>query len=90
MANMYFLGIMFMQMIPKISLSTGAPVMALPLVFVVVLSMIKDAYEDYKRHKADKQENLATTEVYSFDSEKFETVQWSHLKVGDLVRVAEN
>jgi len=33
--------------------------MAMPLLFVVALSMIKDAYEDYKRHKADKGENLA-------------------------------
>lgn len=48
---------MFMQMVEKISISSGTPVMALPLSFVVALSMIKDAYEDYKRHKSDKSEN---------------------------------
>ena len=31
--------------------------MALPLTFVVALSMIKDGYEDYKRHKEDRDEN---------------------------------
>lgn len=31
--------------------------MALPLTIVVAVSMIKDAYEDYKRHKSDDQEN---------------------------------
>ena len=36
--------------------------MAPPLIFVVVLSMIKDAYEDYKRHKEDHSENNAMTE----------------------------
>ena len=71
MANLYFLIIMFMQMIDKISISAGQPVMAMPLLFVVALSMIKDAYEDYKRHKADKNENLAFAEVYDSRLGKF-------------------
>ena len=28
-----------------------------PLVFVVIVSMIKDAYEDWVRHEKDKAEN---------------------------------
>lgn len=48
--NVYFLIICFMQMIELISISDGKPAMALPLVAVVTISMIKDAYEDYKRH----------------------------------------
>ena len=63
MANMYFLVIMFMQMIDKISISNGQPAMLPPLTFVVILSMIKDAYEDYKRHRADRQENYAQAQV---------------------------
>jgi hypothetical protein len=39
--------------VPLISISGGKPVMAMPLSFVVILSMIKDAYEDYKRHLSD-------------------------------------
>ena len=35
--------------------------MAMPLIFVIVVSMIKDAFEDYKRAKADKKENDAMT-----------------------------
>ena len=35
--------------------------MALPLTIVVVVSMIKDAYEDYKRHKSDDSENDTIT-----------------------------
>ena len=44
-------------MVDKISISNGAPAMLPPLVCVVLLSMIKDAFEDYKRHKEDKAEN---------------------------------
>ena len=50
MANVYFLIITFMQCYKPISISAGKPAMALPLGFIVFLSMLKDAYEDYKRH----------------------------------------
>jgi len=46
-----------MQMIDAISISNGEPAMLFPLCFVVAVSMIKDAYEDRKRHKSDNQEN---------------------------------
>lgn len=71
MGNLYFLVIMFMQMIDKISISAGKPAMALPLFFVVALSMIKDAYEDFKRHRADKAENEAVAEVYDQETQSF-------------------
>jgi len=48
--NIYFLIICFMQIIPSISISDGKPAMVLPLTAVVIVSMIKDAFEDYKRH----------------------------------------
>ena len=51
--NVYFLLITFMQMIDMISISNGKPAMALPLVVIILVSMVKDAFEDYKRHKAD-------------------------------------
>ena len=47
----------FLQTVPLITISEGIPTMALPLTFVVILSMIKDAFEDYKRHKSDDKEN---------------------------------
>ena len=38
--------------------------MAPPLIFVILLSMCKDAYEDYKKKKADEKENNALVDVY--------------------------
>jgi phospholipid-transporting ATPase len=61
MANVYFLVISFMQMIESISISDGKSIMAIPLVVVIGVSMIKDAYEDYKRHQSDAQENEKMT-----------------------------
>lgn len=54
MANIYFLFISGMQMIPIISITNGYPAQAFPLAVVIVLSMIKDIFEDYKRHKSDR------------------------------------
>lgn len=44
-------------MIGPISDSGGTPVMLLPLGFVVLVSMIKDIFEDKKRHDSDNIEN---------------------------------
>jgi phospholipid-transporting ATPase len=60
LANVYFLFITFMQMIPVISISGGKPAMLVPLTFVIVVCMIKDIFEDYKRHKSDYKENYKT------------------------------
>lgn len=46
-----------MQTIKSISISGGKSAMAVPLFFVILTSMLKDAFEDYKRHKADNEEN---------------------------------
>jgi hypothetical protein len=56
-ANIYFLIISCMQCVDSITISNSKPVQAAPLCAVVLVSMIKDAYEDYKRHKSDKMEN---------------------------------
>jgi hypothetical protein len=57
MANFYFLLMMILEMIPYTSDSGNKPVILFPLGFVVGLSMIKDLYEDIKRHLSDRSEN---------------------------------
>lgn len=57
MANVYFLFIMVLQIIPVISITGGQPAILLPLMFVVSVSAVKDLFEDIKRHNADMQEN---------------------------------
>jgi phospholipid-transporting ATPase len=52
-ANIYFLIIGIMQMIPFITISGGFPVIFIPLSIVVGVSVIKDFYEDLKRKKSD-------------------------------------
>lgn len=63
--NVYFAIITYLQTVKEITISAGQPVMALPLAAVVFVSMLKDAFEDYKRHKSDAQENNTITEVFN-------------------------
>ena len=85
-ANVYFLIISFMQTIKSISISSGAPVMALPLSFVVFVSMLKDAFEDYKRHVNDATENEGK-KVQAYRNNKFEKIMWKDLHVGDIIKI---
>lgn len=57
LANVYFLFISFMQTIDVISITDGKATMIGPLAVVIGISMIKDIFEDYKRHQSDKREN---------------------------------
>ena len=64
---------MFMQMVEAISVSGGKPSNLMPLSTVVFTSMVKDAFEDYKRYVNDKTENVEkTSEVYDSQKDTFE------------------
>ena len=84
-ANLYFLMIAVLQVIPDISNTNNQPLQLVPLSFVILVSMIKDAFEDYKRHKSDFEENHKSTLV--FRNGEFINVLWQELLIGDIVKV---
>lgn len=53
--NLYFVFLTILEIIPIIG--SGVPSLLLPLSFVVSVSMLKDAFEDYQRYKSDDEEN---------------------------------
>ena len=79
---------MCMQTIDLISISEGKPAMLPPLIIVITVSMIKDAYEDYCRHCKDREENDSHCRILS--NGKFEEKKWREVKVGDVIKVYEN
>ena len=88
MANVYFLFLAFLQVIPEVTTSDGIPTYLPPLLFIVLLTMVKDAYEDYKRYKSDQEENNKETLVYRNGS--FETAKWKDVRVGDVLKVVKD
>jgi phospholipid-transporting ATPase len=77
-------------LIKPISDSDGVPIMLMPLSFVVFVSMIKDIFEDMKRHASDNTEN--NRKVLSVDLEKgaFVERRWSDLHVGMIVKIMDD
>ena len=57
---------------------------------VVMVSMIKDAFEDYKRHRSDSKENQQLTIKYTKSSKDFWQCPWDQVKVGDIVKVEQD
>ena len=62
--------------------------MLYPLTFVILLSMIKDIFEDYKRHKSDNVENRRMVMIQTADGQ-VRGSEWSALRVGQIVKVME-
>ena len=84
--NVYFLLIGFLQMLPSITTSSGVPVIWAPLVFIVIVTALKDLFEDFKRHSQDNQENSKKV-LRLTSSGEFQETQWQSLRVGDLVKI---
>lgn len=61
-----------------------------PLLLVVLVSMVKDAFEDYKRSLNDKRENETEVECYDPETKAFAIIEWQKLRVGNIVRVQED
>lgn len=62
LGNFYFLCVGIPQTIPGIS-TTGNYTTILPLLFFVLLTILKEGYDDYKRHRLDKVENAQPVTV---------------------------
>ena len=77
-------------MIDKISISGGVPTNLPNLFLIVLVSMIKDGYEDYQRYLRDEEENQSSVKKYNTDTNKFEEKQWKDIFVGDIVAVTED
>ncbi|KAK4541733.1 hypothetical protein LTR36_007442 [Oleoguttula mirabilis] len=62
LSNFYFLCVGVPQTIPGLS-TTGNYTTILPLMFFVLLTMVKEGYDDWRRHRMDNVENNQTARV---------------------------
>ncbi|XP_015984076.2 probable phospholipid-transporting ATPase IM isoform X5 [Rousettus aegyptiacus] len=86
-ANAYFLFLLILQLIPEISSLTWFTTFV-PLVLVITMTAVKDATDDYFRHKSDNQVNNRQSEVL-IDS-KLQNEKWMNVKVGDIIKLENN
>lgn len=85
-ANIYFLFMAILQCIPAISPLNPISSIA-PLVFVISLSMIREGYEDYSRHKSDIETNSSKSTKY--ENGTWKKVEWKNIYVGDFVKIVD-
>ncbi|CAJ1958657.1 unnamed protein product [Sphenostylis stenocarpa] len=86
-AYVYFLIIAILNQLPQLAVF-GRAVSILPLSFVLFVTAVKDAYEDWRRHNSDKIENnrLASVLVDGNFVEK----RWRDVRVGEVIRIKAN
>jgi len=82
-----------MQMVPGWS-TTGNYTTIIPLSFFLSLSMAREGYDDWRRHRQDKVENNKETRALrstkfenGMEEVKWEEIRWKDIRVGDVVKI---
>ncbi|KAF6157302.1 hypothetical protein GIB67_004240 [Kingdonia uniflora] len=85
-ANLYFLMISILSTTP---ISPVHPITnVVPLSLVLFVSLVKEAFEDWKRLQNDRSVNSSPIEV--LQNQKWESIPWRRLQVGDIVKVKQD
>ena len=77
-----------MQIIGAISISNGQPVIYIPLAVILMITAVKDLFEDLKRHKSDNEEN--NRKVFVLRDGNLLECLWSDIMVGEIIKVIIN
>ncbi|KAA0713012.1 putative phospholipid-transporting ATPase VA [Triplophysa tibetana] len=88
-ANVYFVFIALLNFVPVVN--AFQPELAIaPVIFILSVTAIKDLWEDYRRHRSDKEINHMDCLVYSRNEKKYLEKYWKEVRVGDFIRLRCN
>lgn len=87
LANFYFLCLLLLQFVPVIS-SLNPITTLLPLLSVLMITALKDGYDDIQRHISDNQVNHRFSSVLRDGELKEE--HWQKVLVGDVIKMTSN
>ena len=83
-AYLYFLAIAALNQLPPLAVF-GRTVSLFPLLFVLLVTAIKDGYEDWRRHRSDNNEN--NRESLVLQSGGFRSKVWKKIEAGEVVKI---
>ncbi|XP_057979048.1 phospholipid-transporting ATPase 1 isoform X2 [Malania oleifera] len=86
-AYIYFLVIAVLNQLPQLAVF-GRGISILPLAFVLIVTAVKDAYEDWRRHRSDRIENNRLASVLVDD--QFQQKRWKEIRAGEIIKVSAN
>eukprot|EP00899_Mesostigma_viride_P012482 jgi/Mesvir1/21234/Mv06669-RA.2 len=84
LAYVYFLILVILNQMPRLAIF-GRTASLFPLLTVLCVTALKDAYEDWQRHKSDEVQNAHEAEVMV--EGRFERMTWKHIAPGAQVRL---
>lgn len=74
-------------MVPSISTSGGQPILWGPLAIILMVTALKDLFEDLKRKNDDNKEN--TSKTLRLTNNGFVQTTWASIRVGDIIQVKD-
>lgn len=83
-AYLYFLAIAGLNQLPPLAVF-GRTVSLFPLLFVLCVTAIKDGYEDWRRHRSDRNEN--NREALVLQLGKFQPKTWKNIRAGEVLKI---
>ncbi|UMM22668.1 hypothetical protein L5515_003775 [Caenorhabditis briggsae] len=86
-ANLYFIFIVILNMIIG---AFGKYISVMPIAFVLGITAIKDAFEDYRRYKSDQKINHSTCRVWDASQQRYRKLEWQNILVGDFVHLSHD
>ncbi|GAA0166956.1 primary active transporter [Lithospermum erythrorhizon] len=86
-AYIYFFVIAILNQLPPLAVF-GRTVSLFPLLFVLSVTAIKDGYEDWRRHRSDRNEN--NRESFVLQGGEFLLKRWKHILPGEVVKILVN
>lgn len=86
-AYLYFLAIAALNQLPPLAVF-GRTVSLFPLLFVLTVTAVKDGYEDWRRHRSDRNEN--NREVLVLQSDGFRPKKWKMIQAGEVLKISSD
>uniref|UniRef100_A0A8D2QEN5 Phospholipid-transporting ATPase n=1 Tax=Zonotrichia albicollis TaxID=44394 RepID=A0A8D2QEN5_ZONAL len=88
-ANIYFVFIALLNFVPVVN-AFQPEVSVIPICAIMVITAIKDAWEDFRRYKLDKEINHMGCYIYSREEHAYVEKCWKDVRVGDFVQLQCN
>ncbi|XP_047947886.1 phospholipid-transporting ATPase 1-like isoform X3 [Salvia hispanica] len=86
-AYLYFLAIAALNQLPPLAVF-GRTVSLFPLLFVLTVTAVKDGYEDWRRHRSDRNEN--NREALVLQSDGFHPKRWKMIQAGEVLKISSD
>ncbi|XP_015683326.1 probable phospholipid-transporting ATPase VA [Protobothrops mucrosquamatus] len=88
-ANVYFVAIVVLNFVPVVNVFEPG-ISVLPVCVIMAITALKDAWEDFRRYKLDKEINSMCCLVYNRSQNSYIEKCWKDVQVGDFVQLQCN